>query len=198
VDGPLTRILIIQGHPDGGRAHLCGALAQAYADGAGAAGHEVRTVMLAGLSFPLLHSQHAWEHGPLPPGLQAAQDAIGWAQHLVIVFPLWLGDMPALLKGFLEQVMRPGFAFGPGSDGIPGGKALRGKSARIVVTMGMPALAYRWWYGAHSLKSMKRNILAFVGIAPVRDSVIGMVGKLPAARAGKWFARMRALGQAGK
>lgn len=196
MDGTLKRrILIIQGHPDAGRAHLCGALAQAYADGAGAAGHEVRRIQIAALQFPLLQSQEVWEHGPLPPSLQASQDDISWAQHIVFFFPLWLGDMPALLKGFLEQVARPGFAFGPGSDGIPGGKALKGRSARIVVTMGMPALAYRWFFGAHSLKSMKRNILGFVGIAPVRDTVIGMVGKMNATRAARLFDRMRALGR---
>ncbi|MES2323551.1 MAG: hypothetical protein V4633_14905 [Pseudomonadota bacterium] len=54
-----------------------------------------RTVMPAGLSFPLPHSQRAWKNGPRPPGLRAAQDAIGWARHLVIVFRLWLGDMPS-------------------------------------------------------------------------------------------------------
>src|SRR3546814_9849412 len=59
-----------------------------------------------------------------------------WADHLVILYPLWLGDVPALLKGFLEQILRPGFAIDEGSTGMSA-KLLTGRSARIIVTMGM-------------------------------------------------------------
>ncbi|MEQ1657808.1 MAG: NAD(P)H-dependent oxidoreductase, partial [Hylemonella sp.] len=90
------RILVLQGHPDASAPHLCHALAAAYAEGARSAGHEVHIVEIATLDFPLLRSQHEWEHTALPAGLQSAQDEIAWAQHLLIVFPLWLGDMPAL------------------------------------------------------------------------------------------------------
>lgn len=50
-----------------------------------------------------------------------AQDGIGWAEHIVFFFPLWLGDMPASLKGFLEQVARPGFAILREKGGSPWG-----------------------------------------------------------------------------
>jgi putative NADPH-quinone reductase len=192
------RMLLIQAHPDAGQAHLCGALERAYEEGALAAGHAVRRIQLADLDFPLLKSQHEWEHGVLPASLQSAQDDIGWAQHIVFFFPLWLGDMPALLKGFLEQVARPGFAFGAaGAGNAMSKKGLKGRSARIVVTMGMPGLVYKWVFRAHSIKSMKRNILGFVGIDPVKDTLIGMVGQLDPARAGRWLARMNKLGRAG-
>jgi putative NADPH-quinone reductase len=189
------RILLIQGHPDPQGGHLAQALAAAYADGALAAGHEIRQVDVATLDFPLLRSQHDWEHGALPAGLRQAQDDIGWAEHLVLFFPLWLGDMPALLKGFLEQVARPGFAFRrqEGSASF-GEKGLKGRSARVVVTMGMPALVYRWFFRAHSVKSLERNILGFVGIAPVHETLVGMVGNLQAADARKWTERLRRLG----
>ena len=95
------RIAIIQGHPDSAEPHFCHALAQAYAQGAQAGGHETRTVDVAALDFPLLRSQRDWQHGDLPASLGEAQQAIGWAEHIVLVFPLWLGDMPALLKGCL-------------------------------------------------------------------------------------------------
>ena len=104
-------ILIVQGHPDTGGRHLCHALADAYAEGAQDAGHTVRILAVAHQDFPLLSSQQDWEHGAVPPSLVPAQEDIRWAEHIVIVFPLWLGDMPAVLKGFLEQVLRPGFAF---------------------------------------------------------------------------------------
>ena len=105
------QILLIQGHPDSSQNHLCHALEEAYVRGAEAGGHDIRRINVATLEFPILRSQSEWEQGALPTGLAPAQDAIQWAQHLVLIFPLWLGDMPALLKGFLEQVARPGFAF---------------------------------------------------------------------------------------
>lgn len=194
------RILLIQGHPDASAPHLCHALAEAYAEGARAAGHAVLQVDVAQLDFDLLRSQREWEHGRLPASLQAAQDDIAWARHLVFFFPLWLGDMPALLKGFLEQVARPGFAFkteknDPGGNPF-GRKGLAGRNARVVVTMGMPALVYRWYFRAHSLKSLERNILGFVGIAPVNETLIGMVDRLGEAGVKTWCAKMRALGRA--
>lgn len=192
-------ILLIQGHPDALVPHLCHALAAAYAEGAQEAGHEVRTINVAELDFPLLRSQAAWEEGPLPASLQQAQEDIRWAGHLVLFFPLWLGDMPALLKGFLEQVARPGFAFGQGSDGSPfSRKNLKGRSARVVVTMGMPALVYRWYFRAHSVKSLERNILGFIGIAPVHETLLGMVGNLQPDEAKQWLAKLRRLGQSGE
>lgn len=190
------RILLIQGHPDPAPTHLGHALAAAYAEGAAAGGHEVRTVTVATLDFPLLRSAQAWEEGALPPGLAAAQADIAWAEHLVLVFPLWLGDMPALLKGFLEQVARPGFAFKGERTNPFMHKGLSGRSARIVVTMGMPALVYQWFFRAHSVRLLERNILGFVGIAPIAHTLIGGVGGLKAPGAGGWLARLRKLGQA--
>jgi putative NADPH-quinone reductase len=105
--------------------------------------------------------------------------------------------MPALLKGFLEQVARPGFAFHK-DGGIPfANKALTGRSARVVVTMGMPAMVYRWYFRAHSVKSLERNILGFVGIAPVHETLIGQVGNLNEADGKKWLDKLQALGRAG-
>jgi len=191
------RILLIQGHPEPGSRHFGHALAAAYAEGARAAGHELREIAVAEIDFPLLRSKAEWEHGALPPALLPAQQAIGWAEHLVLFFPLWLGGMPALLKGFLEQVARPGFALGAaGAAGLPK-KLLAGRSARIVVTMGMPALVYRWLYRAHSVKALERNILGFVGIAPVRESLVGLV-EGPAPQRERWLARMKRSGAAGE
>lgn len=187
-------ILLIQGHPDALLHHLCHGLEDAYAHGAESGGHEVRRVSVAQLDFPLLRSQQAWEAGELPPALVQAQADIAWAQHIVLFFPLWLGDMPALLKGFLEQVARPGFAFTSAKGNPFGRKALTGCSARVVVTMGMPALIYRWYFRAHSVKSLERNILGFVGMAPVSETLIGQVDVLGEAGVRKWMEKMAKLG----
>jgi len=194
MDTSHRRILLILGHPDGSQPHLCHALAQAYEQGARQAGHEVRRVDLAYLDFPLLRSKAQWEQGEVPAALLPAQQDILWASHVVLFFPLWLGDMPALLKAFLEQVARPGFAVGREGDNPLTAKLLKGRSARVVVTMGMPALVYRWYFRAHSLKSLERNILGFVGFAPVRETLVGSVDSLGDAGAAKWLARMRKAG----
>ena len=192
------RILLIQGHPDAAQHHLCNALERAYAQGAEAAGHEVRHLDVAALDFPLIRSQQEWEQGLLPANLKPAQDYIRWAEHLVFFFPLWLGDMPALLKGFLEQVARPDFAFIADEKNPFAKKGLTGRSARVVVTMGMPALVYRWYFRAHSIKSLERNILGFVGISPVNETLIGSVGNWDAKTAKKWLDKLEALGRLGE
>jgi putative NADPH-quinone reductase len=188
------KIAIIQGHPDAADARFCRALAHAYAEGARAAGHELRHIDVASLDFPLLRTKLEFERGRLPEALAEPQRSIAWAELLVVVHPLWVGEMPALLKGFFEQTLRPGFAFPTG-----GGKAptLRGKSARVIVTMGMPAPIYRWYYGAHGLKSFKSNVLRFVGIAPVRATLVGGIESLSERRRVRWLERAERLGRAG-
>ncbi|WP_313665548.1 NAD(P)H-dependent oxidoreductase [Shinella sp.] len=190
------RILIIIGHPDPEAKRLCRALAASYADGARSAGHEVRLLDVATIDFPLLRTKEEFEDRALPVTLEDAAQAIGEAEHIVFVFPLWLGTMPALLKAFLEQVMRPGVAFAYPDDGKGGfGKTLlKGRSARVVVTMGMPAFFYRLWYLGHGIAGMRRNILNFVGISPVRETLFGPVEGASEARREKWLATMRALG----
>ena len=167
-------ILVLNGHPDPSSKGLCHALAQAYEEGAVDAGHVVRHLAIAELDFGFLRSQAAFEKEAPPPVIAAAQESILWANHLVVIFPLWLGDMPAMLKAFFEQALRPGFAYSYRPSGFPV-MHLKGRSARIIVTMGMPAVIYRWYFRAHGLKNLKRNILGFVGFSPVRTTVLGSV-----------------------
>jgi putative NADPH-quinone reductase len=188
----MSRIAIIDAHPDPDRARFIHALADAYARGAAQHGHDIRRIDLARLDFPLIRSRDEWQSGQLPPAIEEAQQGIAWADHIVFLYPLWLGDMPAMLKAFVEQVFRPDFAFRYKESGLPE-KLLKGKSARIVVTMGMPGLFYRLVYRAHSLKSFERNILRFVGVKP-RSSVLGPVEGSPARRAA-WIGQMEELGR---
>jgi putative NADPH-quinone reductase len=192
------RILIIQGHPDARARHFGHALADECAKGAEDGGHELRRIEVAALDVPLLRTKEEFEHGTPPHAIQMAQEDVKWADHLVILYPLWLGSMPALLKAFFEHLFRPGFAF----EYHPGGrlpkKKLIGKSARIVVTMGMPAFVYRWIFFAHSLKSLKRNILAFTGIKPIRTTLIGNIEGMTDKQRMGWLDEMRGLGTLGK
>jgi len=190
------RIVIIQGHPDPAGGHLCHALAEAYEAGAREAGHAVETVTVATLGWPLLTTKAAFE-GPAPPEVEQVQAVIAAANHLAIVFPLWLGGMPAVLKGFLEQAFRPGFLLLDRGGRWGGRRRLKGVTARIVVTMGMPALAYRWWFGAHGVRTLASGILGFAGIGPVRTTYLGMVEAAGAAKRARWLGDARRLGAAG-
>lgn len=188
----MTHIAIIDGHPDPDRGRYVHALADAYAEGAASSGHDVRRIDIAELDFPLLRSQRAWMEEKPVAAIADAQEALRWADHVVLLYPLWLGDVPALLKGFLEQVARPDFAFRYRDGGFPE-KLLKGRSVRVVVTMGMPAPFYSLVYRAHSLKSLERNILRFTGFGPIRHSIVGGVGGSASHRE-KWLGRVRTLG----
>ena len=190
------RIALVQGHPDPSPERFCRALAQAYARGAAEAGHEVRIVDVAGLDFPVLRTRADWESLPPSAPIAAAQETVAWSEHVVFFFPLWLGALPAHLKAFLEQLMRPGFAFRYRTKGLPE-KLLKGRSARVVVTMGMPGFFYEVVYRAHSIRSFERNILAFVGIGPVHRTIVGAVESGGEKGHARWLARLEKLGRAG-
>jgi len=186
------RILVILGHPSAGS--LCAGLAQSYIEGARAAGAEVRQLALGSLAFdPLLHAGYRGEQ-PLEPGLQDAQAQITWAEHLVWVYPTWWGAMPALLKGFIDRVFLPGFAFRYRQGSSLWDKLLAGRSAELLVTMDSPPWYYRWVQRMPGHHQMKTTILEFSGIRPVRVHGFGPVRGADSARRARWLDRARALG----
>ena len=191
------RIALIQGHPDAQARHFCHALADEYLKGAKNRGHEVRCIDVATLDFPVLRTKEDFDHGVPLDVIKQAQDVIRWADHLVIIYPLWLGTMPALLKAFFEQAFRPNFAFKFDEPGKMPKKCLAGKSARIIVTMGMPAFVYRWFFFAHGLKMLERNILAFSGIKPIKTTLIGSIEDISEMKRLQWMRKMQMLGESG-
>lgn len=190
------KILVIQGHPDPEGGHFLHALADAYVKGARQAGHEVERIAVSALDFPLLRSKSDWTDSEPVADITESQRLIREAEHIVLFYPLWLGTLPAILKAFFEQVFRPEYAISMDSETGKWQRLLKGRSARVVVTMGMPALAYRWLYRAHSLKSLERNVLKFVGIEPIRETLIGMVESSDRARE-RDLVQMEKLGRRG-
>jgi len=170
-------------------------MADAYAHAAASAGHDVRRIEVARLAFPLLRTQADFETGALPPALVQSSEDLRWAQHWVFLFPLWHGTIPALFKGFLEQVFRPGFAMEYNAKGFPK-RLLAGRSARIVVTMGMPVLMYRWYFGAYGVRGFERSMLGFAGIKPIHESLYGLAFANNKKRA-RWLEDMRRCGKRG-
>jgi putative NADPH-quinone reductase len=188
-----VNILVINGNPDPAPERLTSALAKAYAEGAGESGHEVRRIDVGTLDFSIMRRASEFTAEPGEDSITGARDDIRWAKHLVFVFPLWLGGPPALLKAFMEQVARNQFALGTGAYGLPAGK-LKGRSARIVVTMGMPAVAYQLWFGAHGVRSFNGGILEIAGIKPIATTYLGGIA---AHRCDDLVKRMRRLGAKG-
>lgn len=187
------RILIIQGHP--AEHSLCGALAQAYAQGARESGHAVVTLVVRELTFdPLLHEGYHRVQ-PLEEDLVLAQQEIRSADHIVVVFPIWWGGMPALLKGFVDRVFLPGFAFKyrPGSPWWD--KYLTGKSAHLITTMDTPPWYFRIVYRDAGINQMKRTILQYCGVDPVRVTRIGRVKDTPDGWKQAWLAKVRDFGR---
>ncbi len=106
--------------------------------------------------------------------------------------------MPALLKAFLEQVFRTRFVFKM-VDPVrrTWSRTLAGKSARIILTLGMPAFVYRFYFGAHGLRSLERNILGMCGIGPIKESLCGNVDSAGEWQQRTWLTNMERLGRQG-
>lgn len=188
----MRKITIIDGHPDPDRAHLDHALADRYAETARAEGNEVRRIDIADLDVPILRVPSDFNSGTAPQEVAQAQRDIAWADHLVFVFPLWHGAMPAYAKAFIEQVFRPGYAMEYTSRGFPK-RLLEPKSVRVIVTMGMPAFFYRGYFGSHGLKAFEQGVLGFAGMGPIHTTIFGGVGDVPPKKADHWLARMDCL-----
>ncbi len=184
------KVLVMLGHPD--TDSLAGFLADQYEAGAKANGAEVKRINVGDLKFdPILHKGYRVIQ-ELEPDLISAQEMIKWADHIVIVYPNWWGSMPASLKGFFDRALLPGFGFNFRDGKII--KRLVGKSARIIITMDiMPTL----FFHTRAALTMKKSILRFCGIEPVRITEIGPVKEVVEKKKDEWGRRVFSYGKAG-
>jgi putative NADPH-quinone reductase len=184
------KVLVMLGHPD--TDSLAGFLADQYEAGAKEGGHEVKRVNVGDLKFdPILHKGYRVIQ-ELEPDLVMTQEAIKWANHIVLIYPNWWGSMPALLKGFFDRALLPGFGFNFHECKII--KRLAGKSARVIITMDiMPTL----FFHTRTAVTMKNSILGFCGIDPVRITEIGPVKDVVDEKKDEWGKRVFKYGEAG-
>jgi putative NADPH-quinone reductase len=189
-----NRILIIDGHPDPKGPHFVHELAEFYRQGAKEGGHAVRVLHVGALRFPLLTSSRSYLKGKVPASIVAAQKSIRWADHVVLLYPLWLGTLPAKLKGFIEQVLRPGFAFEQRGAGQRPRRLLTGRSARIIVTRGMPELFDEVDRSPRSIRNVAAEVLEICGVRPVRITIVEGAETLTAVERDKIHYDMRRLG----
>ena len=188
----MTKIAIVVGNPQ--RGSYGEALGEAYQRGAESAGHEAKLFVLARMNFDAILREGYRRAQVLEPDLVAARAAFLACDHVVFVFPLWCGDMPAIMKGFIERLLQPDLLAIHASGGKASWKVFKGKSARVIMTMGMPGWFYRWYFGAHALKLLKRNILHFTGISPVHSTIYGMIEAVGDETRKQWLREVEALG----
>jgi NAD(P)H dehydrogenase (quinone) len=187
----VAKILIIVGHPRNDT--YSDALADAYRDGALEAGHEVDLFRAAELTFdPILHDGYE-RLQPREPDLEAVYRSMIAADHITVIFPIWMGTMPALLKGLLERLLQPELVAEGKAGKFP--EPLKGKSVRLVTTSGMPGFLYRWWFGAPAIKILHNNIFGFLGAGPVRSTVHGGIESVSDDTRKRWLDEMRGFGQ---
>ena len=187
------KVLIILGHPR--TDSFCGALATSYAAGATKAGAEIKTLALADLDFNLNVTLAEPQHQHPEADIIKAKKMISWADHLVFVYPVWWGMMPALLKGFLDRVFVPGFAFYEiAQDDYK--QLLQNKTAQLIITMDTPVWIYKTFIRAPSTHAMKVATLQFCGISPVRTIHFSPVKHSTATEKEKWLAKTYNLGLA--
>lgn len=185
-------ILIILGHPAKKRQSFCETLALIYKETALQNGHSVEFLKISTLEFdPILHEGYV-EKQYQEPDIAEAQKKLIWADHLVIIYPLWQFMIPALLKGFLERTLTKGFAYEFEGNQPIQKKMLCGRSARLIQTMGMPSFLYRWLTPEHAAKALK-CVLTFCGIKPINITYCGMAESLTDQRRNNYINKIRSL-----
>jgi NAD(P)H dehydrogenase (quinone) len=189
----MARIVIIVGNPQ--HHSYCEALGEAYLRGALEAEHHAELFVLANMQFDPILREGYRRPQPLEADLAAARAAFLACDHTVLIFPLYCGDMPALMKGFIERMLQPDLLKINKAGDHASWKMFRGKSARVIMTMGMPGWFYRLYYGAHALKLLRRNVLHFIGIKPVRSTIYGMIAAVSDDTRKQWLREVEAMGQ---
>ncbi len=189
----MKRVLVIDGHPD--KQSFCHSLAEKYKTGAELSGAECTVVHLTDLEFtPIL--QHGYrKRTELEPDLLKMWELITNANHLVFVYPNWWGTYPALLKGFIDRLFLPGFAFELRKYWPLPKRLLKGRSARLIVTSDNP----NWYYAVKHRRpghnSMKRSILGLCGVKPIRITTLAGVTKSTDAQRKLWHKKVEELGK---
>lgn len=189
----MKKIAIINGHPNKDSFNF--GVAAAYKEGAAESGAEIKEIVIAKLNFnPNLQFGYQ-KRMELEPDLLNAWEIIQWADHLVWVHPVWWGGFPALMKGFIDRLFLPGFAYKYRENSVWWDKLLKGKTAHIITTLDQPGWYYRLMYGRPSVNQLKKSTLEFCGIKPVKVTYIGIVRDSKEDQRRKWLGKVKELGR---
>jgi len=188
----MKKVLIINAHPN--KESYNEALAQEYYKGCLSSKNEVVMISLRDLQFEYNLSGGFNTKTELENDLKAAQEKITWAQHIVIIHPVWWGTFPAVLKAFFDRVLLPGFAFKYRQNSPLWDKLLANKTAHIIYTSDTPSFIYKWFYGRPSVKILKNRVLGFCGIKTTKVVGIGPIRNSTPEFRQKWLNKIYKLG----
>ena len=188
----MKKILIINGHPNPESFNF--AIAEAYKKGVIQSGASIDAITISELQFnPNLQFGYQ-KRTELEQDLLDAWNKIQNADHLVWIHPVWWGGLPAITKGFIDRLFLPGMAFQYRENSVWWDKLLKGKTAHIITTLDQPDWYYRLFYARPSVNQLKKCILQFCGVKPVKVSYIGIIKTANEAQREKWLQKVYNLG----
>ena len=189
----MKKILIINGHPNKDSFNF--AIVAAYQRGALASRAEVKEIVISELDFNPNLKYGYQKRTDLEPDLIEAWEKIKWADHLVWVHPVWWGGLPAMTKGFIDRLFLPGFVFQYKENSVMIEKLLKSKTAHIITTLDQPSWYYRLVFGRPSVNQLKKAVLEFCGVKPVKVTYIGIVRNSKEETRKNWLKKVEQLGQ---
>lgn len=185
------RIFVLNGHP--GETSLNRAIAEAYISSARDAGHEVRSIQLHDLEFDLDFENGNYENfKPLEPVLEDVLESIEWCEHFVVTTPMWWGGLPAKLKALFDRSFIPGRTFNTRETtlfGLPK-PMLSGRTGHVFITSDTPGWFMRFVYRNAMLNQVRKQILEFVGIKPVRVTWLSGASHVKVKQAEDWLTKV--------
>lgn len=177
-------VLVVDGHPDrgeGGNTRLLTGLLDHYVQNL-PSGTTILRINIRDLAFsPDLQRGYTAEQ-PWEPDLVRSAQAILNCDHLVIGFPLWWGAEPAMLKGWIDRLLLPGFAFRYHRADDFWDRLLVGRSADLIMTMDTPPWYLRLVYGDAVTRRWRGQMLGFCGVKPIRVFRLGTARRGAAAK----------------
>jgi NAD(P)H dehydrogenase (quinone) len=146
----------------------------------------------------LLHPEIARE-APLSPAIAEYCKEIAAADGIVIIHPDWWGMPPAILKGWIDRILRPGvayqFAETDSGEGIPEG-LLAARAALVFNTSNTPALREQEIFGDPLERLWKDCIFAFCGVPVFRRKMFGVIVTSTEEERKEWLDEVRDIVQA--
>jgi putative NADPH-quinone reductase len=130
------RISVILAHPD--TASFNHAIASVVLTQLEKNGHDVSFHDLCAENFgPLLSCEEILKEAVLPDTVKSHCEEVRKADGIIVIHPNWWGQPPAVLKGWIDRVIRPGIAYefleGDSGEGIPRG-LLKAEAAVVINT----------------------------------------------------------------
>ncbi len=186
-------VLVILGHPR--KESYCGALAKEYIRGAEESGAKVESLILTDMQFDINVVVPSPQHQYMESDLIRAKELILWSDHLVFIYPTWWGNIPALLKAFLDRIFIPGFAFRELQFDTYD-KLLSPRTAQIITTMDTPLLIYRFLNAAPGTNALAGSTLKFCGISPVRTLHLSPIKHSSQEKKQQWLRKVYLKGKA--